>query len=377
MARTVHFHIGLPKTGTTFLQTTMWENRRALRQQRFLYPGSSRMDHYHASQEVRGASPARMRGNAGVWQRLVDELAAWDGDGLVSHEFMSMATPEQAKAAVAALAPAEVHLVVTVRSYVLQFPAVWQEALKMNSDLGFDAFMDKALAERPGKRGGLRGGWSWQSQDIPKVLGSWAQAVPADRVTVVTVPPPGAPRGLLWERWREAIGIDDSAFDLDVSYANESLGAAQAALLERVKPHLSGPLEVGTVRHRWVRKYFGHEVLVPQRGERFGPRPHHVAELATRSVAAKDWIEEQGFGVVGDLDDLLSTVVPDGTHPGDVTDRELVDVAARAIEQMIRDVRELTMERDKLRARLRRKATHQPVGGARAVAGRIKRALRK
>ena len=371
MARTVYLHIGLPKTGTTFLQTTMWENRRALRRQRFLYPGSSRMDHYHASQEVRGASPAKMGRNAGVWQRLVDKLAAWDGDGLISHEFMSMATAEQAKAAVAALAPAEVRLVVTVRSYVLQFPAVWQEALKMNSDLGFDEFMDRALA------GKLKGGWSWQSQDIPQVLGNWAEAVPADRITVVTVPPPGAPRGLLWERWKEAIGIDDSAFDLDVSYANESLGAAQAALLERVKPHLSGPLEIGTVRHRWVRKYFGHEVLVPQRGERFGPRPHHVAELAIRSAAAKDWILERGFGVVGDLDDLLSTAVPDGTHPGDVPDSELVQVAARAIEQMIRDVRDLTTERDKLRAELRRKTRHQPVGGARAVAGRIKRALRK
>lgn len=369
MARTVHLHIGLPKTGTTFLQTTMWENRRALRKQRFLYPGTSRMDHYHASQEVRGASPARMGRNSGVWERLVGQLARWDGDGLISHEFFSMATPEQAKAAVAALAPAEVRLVVTVRSYVLQFPAVWQEALKMNSELGFDEFMDRALA------GKLRGGWSWQSQDIPKVLGAWSQAVPADRITVVTVPPPGAPRGLLWERWKESIGIDDSAFDLDVSYANESLGAAQAALLTRVKPYLSGPLEVGTVRHRWVRKYFGHEVLVPQRGERFGPRPHHVAELADRSATAREWITEQGFRVVGDLDDLLSTATPGGTHPDDVPDREVVEVAARAIEQMIRDVRELTMERDRLREELRRRTRHQPVGGVRAVVRRARRAL--
>ncbi|UMG93200.1 hypothetical protein [Nocardioides sp. TF02-7] len=370
MARTVHLHIGLPKTGTTFLQTTMWQNRPALRRQGFLYPGASRMDHYHSSQEVRGASPARMGRNAGAWKRLVGELAAWDGDGLVSHEFFSMATADQARAAVAALAPAEVRLVVTVRSYVLQFPAVWQEALKMPSDLGFDAFMDRALAGR------LRGGWSWQSQDIPRVLGHWAQAVPADRITVVTVPPPGAPRGLLWQRWTEAIGIDDSAFDLDVSYANESLGAAQAALLTRVKPYLSGPLEQGPVRHRWVRKYFGHEVLVPQRGERFGPRPHHVTELAARSTQARDWLAERGFRVVGDLEDLASTTTPGGPHPDDVPDEEIVEVAARAIERMIRDVRDLTMERDRLRAELHHhRVRHEPVAGARAVLRRVRRAL--
>jgi hypothetical protein len=44
---------------------------------------------------------------------------------------------------------------------------------------------------------------------------------------------------------------------------------------------------------------------------------------------------------------------------------------------MIRDVRDLTVERDKLRRELRRRSRHQPVGGARAVAGRIKRALQR
>ena len=82
--------------------------------------------------------PGRIRDGAGdgadAWDRILAELAAWAGTGLVSHEFFSMATAEQARAAVAALAPAEVHVVVTVRDYVRQFPAVWQEALKMNSD---------------------------------------------------------------------------------------------------------------------------------------------------------------------------------------------------------------------------------------------------
>lgn len=184
MARRVFLHIGLPKTGTTFLQTTMWENRPGLANQGFLYPGRNRMEHYRASQEVRGASDKAMGKHAGTWARLVRDLAAWDGNGLVSHEFFSMATPTQARAAVEALAPAEVQVVVTVRSYVLQFPAVWQEALKMNSSLGFDDFMEEAFAGR------LKGAWGWASQDIPAVLDRWSAAVPPERLTVVTVPPP-------------------------------------------------------------------------------------------------------------------------------------------------------------------------------------------
>src|SRR4051794_13133871 len=112
MARLVYLHIGLPKTGTTFLQTAMWHNRSALEEQGIHYPGSKRMDHFHASVAIRDPSGTR---SDSAWQRIVRELAEWDGTGLISHEFFSMATADQARAAVETLAPAEVHVVVTVR----------------------------------------------------------------------------------------------------------------------------------------------------------------------------------------------------------------------------------------------------------------------
>ena len=141
MARRVFLHIGVPKSGTTFLQTTMWRNRQALQEQGFLYPGRERMDHYHASRQVRGVSSARMGDYAAVWDRLVERLHGWDGDGLISHEFFSMATAAQARAAVRALAPAEVHIVLTARDYLRHLPAVWQDDLKMHSVASFDDFM--------------------------------------------------------------------------------------------------------------------------------------------------------------------------------------------------------------------------------------------
>ncbi|MGK2875670.1 MAG: hypothetical protein ACSLEW_08515 [Nocardioides sp.] len=349
MARTIYLHIGLPKTGTTFLQTTMWENRRALRKTGFLYPGRQRMDHYRASQEVRGATRERMGAHGGAWTRLVEELKSWDGDGIITHEFFSMASASQAKAAVAALSPAKVEVLVTVRSYALQFPAVWQEALKMDSTQSFDEFMASAFDRT------LKGAWGWRSQDVVKVLDRWGAAVVPEQITVVTVPPPGAPRGELWARWVQATGIDDSGFDLDLAYANESLGAPQAALLHRVKPYLSGDLTRLGAQHRWVRGYFGHEVLVPQRGPRFSPRPRDSERLVELSCQAADRIADRGLRVIGDLDDLRHQPGPtDGPNPDDITPEETVEVAARAIEQMIRDVAALTEERDRWRAEAKR-----------------------
>lgn len=343
MANPVFLHIGLPKSGTTFLQTRMWNNRALLRRQGFLYPGRERMDHFHASQvvrEVRSIPP----GKADAWDRLLAELGRWDGVGLVSHEFLCIATESQARAAVERLAGSEVHVVVTARDYLRQFPAVWQEALKMGSAGSLDAFMERTLRHRPNRP------WGWPSQDLPAVLERWGRAVPHERMHLVTVPPPGAPHDLLWQRWCAVTGIDDSGFDMDEARANESLGAAQAALLQRVVPHVSGPLDSGSARHRWLRQYFGHEVLAPQHGERFGLKDEHAAELRELARAAVDQIAAAGYDVTGDLADL----VPSGDqavrpHPDHVSDEEIIDVAARAIEQMIRDMMRTAARRQRWR----------------------------
>ena len=140
MARRIYLHIGLPKTGTTFLQTTMWHNRKTLQKRGFLYPGSQPFDHYRALAELRERGAAD-KAPKPRWERLTRQLRKFDGDGLVSHEFFSMLKKGKAAKVVADLAPAEVHLVVTARSYVLQWPAVWQEGLKMFVDAPFDEFM--------------------------------------------------------------------------------------------------------------------------------------------------------------------------------------------------------------------------------------------
>lgn len=367
MASRVFLHIGLPKSGTTFLQTTMWANRPLLRGQGVLYPGRERLNHYQAFQQVRAAKRASAGAGSGAWDRLVAELRAWDGVGLVSHEFFCMATPDQARRVLDDLAPAEVHVVLTARAYWLQFPAIWQEALKMSYDGGFDQFMAEAFA------GERRGAWGWSSQDLPAILTTWEGVVPADRIHVVTVPPPGSPRDLLWRRWVATLGLDDRGFDLDVAYPNESLGAAQAALLRQVKPYLSGPLTDGPTRHRWVRRYFGHEVLVPQKGDRFYPSDTHLDELQKRSREAVEAIRAGGYDVVGDLDELV-VEGPTGerAHPDRVTDAELVQVAARAIEQMIRDMREMTLERNKWRDRARSGSSARLGARVRHLARRIR-----
>jgi hypothetical protein len=95
-------------------------------------------------------------------------------------------------------------------------------------------------------------------------------------------------------------------------------------------------------------------VLGPQKGARFAPRPAEVERLRVFSEEAVTAVEASGAGVVGDLADLLPPETVTGAHPDDVTDSEVIETAALAIEQMIRDVRRLTKQNQKLRQRARR-----------------------
>ena len=53
MARKVFLHVGLPKTGTTYLQSIVWANKTVLREQGVLLPGFGPRQHLWVSCVVR------------------------------------------------------------------------------------------------------------------------------------------------------------------------------------------------------------------------------------------------------------------------------------------------------------------------------------
>ena len=100
VSRRVFLHIGLPKTGTSYLQSVLWPHRGSCGAG-LLLPGRAQRDHLLASMVVRedpnaaaGAAPGRS-GRGTACARRSGRLA---GDALVSHEFFCAASAEQADA---------------------------------------------------------------------------------------------------------------------------------------------------------------------------------------------------------------------------------------------------------------------------------------
>ncbi len=356
----VYLHVGAPKTGTTFLQGVLWENLDALKRQGVWLPGAEPNDHFRAGFDLRGLEqdPHDSRERwAGAWDVMAAEIRGSEsGRVVVSDERLAACTVEEVDRAVASLAPAEVHVVYTTRGLTELFPAEWQEHVKDCDTRTFDTWLGDVTADKE-----KREEWFWHVHDVADVLRRWGSAVPADRLHVLTLPPPGSPPKLLWERFTSVLGIDPNGVDTDVR-ANASLGAEGAEVLRRVNEALPG----FPVWHRVLltREVLAHRILAPRTNKTRitlpADRARWVREYTDQLLID---LKSQDFHIVGDLDELLpgddafaqaeggnaSDVLDAATdaiagllvHSSGLQDRDALLARAEEAERLLREHRQL------------------------------------
>lgn len=341
----VYLHVGAPKTGTTFLQGVLWENLGSLEQQNVWLPGAHPEDHFRAGFDLRGveqdADDPRERW-AGAWDAVAAEIRGSNSDVVVvSDERLAACTNEEVARSVASLAPAEVHVVYTTRGLADLLPAEWQEHVKDGGDARtFDTWLRDIVAAKD-----EGGEWFWQVHDVTDVLRRWGSAVPAERLHVLTLPPPGSPPDLLWERFTSVLGIDPGGVDTDVR-ANPSIGAEGAQVLRLVNEALPPDFPVW---HRVLlaRDVLAHTILATRENKTRITLPAEWAQWVreyTDQLVAE--LKSQDVDVVGDLNELM---------PGDdvfertaeVNPSDVLDTATDSIARLLvhmSDERDLARE---------------------------------
>jgi hypothetical protein len=339
MAERVFLHIGAPKSGTTFIQSILWENRGVLREAGVDVPGRHRVDYNLAAVAARthrlgNGRPAR------TWRRLVRQTRAWHGTSVLSAEWFCLTPEDLVERMVTSFGDAEVHLVYTARALVPLVTAAWQESLKTGHRESLPEFV--AALDDEDRR------WSWWSIDPAEVLGRWASAVPTERTHVVTLAPSGSDPLLLLRRFADVVGFDASVLDTGVAQANESLSVEAAELVRRVAPRVDDIVGFSDLpwpdRYRWLRRYFAHELMVPRRGHRIALDPADAEKVAARAARSVEALRATGYPVVGDLDDLASPPPhPEAMRPEEVSDSALLELAVPVMAQLVAEVRELTL----------------------------------
>lgn len=333
MVDRVFLHIGLPKTGTTYLQKILWGNRDLLASEGVALPGRGHRRHLWAALDLqeRPGLARRHPDAPGTWERLCARLDKTEGTGLFTHEFFSAASQEQAARAVERLRPARVHLIITARHALGMLAAGWQEQVKNGS----------SLTPRQVSEGESAVEFSWRTWDLEDVLERWAPAVSPEDVHILPMPGPDEPRDQHWRNFASVLGLT-ADYPMPEEAVNQSLGVVQVELLRRVNPHLDS-FKSAFDRGHWIRKHLAEGHLADQRSERPGIPEDLVADCRRRSDEAVAFIKGAGFDVVGDVERLL---VPAQTLPRrqleTVTAEEMLDSAAELVAALLNDVRDLS-----------------------------------
>jgi hypothetical protein len=326
MAQRVVFHIGLMKSGTTFIQGRLNTNRDRLASQQVLFPGPTWNRHVRAVSDLLGSDKRK----PGSWNSLVDEVNEYDGTAVVSMEYLAPMGRPRIKVLRDAFPETDVRVAVSVRDLGRGVPAMWQEAIKNRRTWTWEEYV------RSIEKGGDPGRRFWRQQHAAKIVRRWGSVIGADHTYVVTVPPPGADAGLLWDRFSEVAGIGPDTWD-EAPRANESLGAASTMVMRQLNFATQDlPLSAYKKRVKALAKY----VMGGHRGEEDPIGFTVPAWLREESARVVTDLQDSGAHVVGDLADLEPVDVP-GVDPATVADAAQLDAAISALTGVLRQVRQV------------------------------------
>lgn len=355
MAQVIHLHIGLPKTGTSFVQATLRANRRQLREsERIRVP-------FHTHRRLHGVAVAAAHGfdprstpewAQAHWREFGDRVRRWDGDLVASHESLSMLRADRVGLLIERIAELgkTVRVVMSVRDLARQIPSFWQQQVKAGGIETFAEFIDQIRADASAR--------FWQQCDAARVAAAWSEHVGADHLTVITVPPGSTPSDTLWVRFARATGIDPQAVPpKEVPRVNASLGVADIELVRRMNVIVSQRDEL---RRDATPTSAGRRAAIGRRVTTGGDR----SVAPTYPATLQPWVIEQsarmtealaalGCAVIGSLDELTPGAdPPPGLDPSTVTDDQLAERAPAILHDVWLSYEDTVLNlHDRLRAK--------------------------
>jgi len=359
-------HVGLPKTGTSFLQGVLRANTAVLERHGVRLPDGAKAQSQQLFLAVlyltersktwgRSADAGRR-----AWERIAADVRRRGGTTVISSETLCLATDAQIRRILADLDGVEVDVVVTVRDPARQVPAEYQEGVKHGRRMSFPRFLETVLAEDDvrGSRHRSTRRRFWNAQDPVAVLDRWAAHVGPGHCHVVTCPPPGAEPTLLWSRMAQVLGVDGVEVSMPPEEVNTSLGAVQIEVLRRLNRRVNrqGNERVyGDV----VKRLYAGTILRGQAGDRLRLPAAHADRVRAVASGWVDQLAERGYTVSGDLADL----VPQPADHDPETRKGAAKMLASSLDataDLLREVERLREENARLRgdsagSRLRRR----------------------
>ncbi len=331
-AESLLLHIGIHKTGTTAIQSTLRQQRGLLRANGITYPKTTDTAAVAVrsllGREGGSGSTLPRKQRMATWQRFVEEVRPLTGRVVISAEGFCAAGDTEAAAVVSQLGAERLHIVIGVRAFGGLLPSSWQQYVKTGQSIPFAEWLREVLADPPRR---LHTPTFWERNDIRGLLQRWEGLVGAERLTIVVTDP--AHREIIPATFERLLGLAKGVLTRPAVQArsNRSLSAAEVELVRRVnevtREQMSSDDYARLVRAGGTRHLVDSRapsVDEPRIGLPSWTLPR-VAEISTLQVAAIDAVHVRGATVVGDAHDLLKAPATDDSgQPGTVP----IDAAA-------------------------------------------------
>ena len=334
MARVVYLHVGTAKSGTTYLQRMMADNREVLRQHGYLYPGP-RSSHFMESLSLRDTT---FKGHTypaaeGAWERTAEEVRQFPGQALISHETLGNAMPRTIRRAVESFPGSDVRVIITCRDLGRQIPAAFQERVKNGNPQAYADYLSRMFEtwEGPGSDGKL----FWRTQNLAELGRRWAAVVGEENVRLVTVPKHGAAPDELWRRFAQAAELPETDYVVSEGARNTSLGTVETELLRRLNGYFPSDLPWLRYQRAVKRRLVKNDLAPSQLGGRLSVPEQYQKATDEAAESMIEAVRSRGFAVVGDLEDLRPSYRTEATQPDDLTADQLLDLSLRILSKKV------------------------------------------
>lgn len=326
--RRLVLHVGAMKSGTTFIQSRMFAHRDLLQERGIRVPGQRRRSQVLAVQQL-------LRGGGPMWDKHAAAVSRHDGTSVISMELLGPTGAERVASLRDSIgADVDVEVVITARDLNRAIPAMWQETVQNGRSWRWVDYVVGARTDRPSTRRGApdteHGRAFWIQQDLVRMARTWASVFGPERVTIATVPPPGAPTELLWSRFASVVGPELDGLT-SAPEPNESLGAASASAVRRLNEVLDAeglPFPRG---HQLRKRLLTKQVMAARKGAE--PAIGLAVErwVTDEADAQRSGLIDLGVRLVGDWADLtpvdVAGIDPETLEEGEIGEAALAGLA--------------------------------------------------
>jgi hypothetical protein len=175
MSKHLVIHAGFHKSGTTALQTSLFDQRRHLLENGILYPACESTGHHRAAWSLtRRAWGWTGRGGTttppSVWSRLARSVRQHSGISVISSEFLTDCDAPAMRQLLKDTAAARNSVFFTLRPLVKILPSSYQQSLKSGRKLDYGSWLQCVLD--PARSTSTARGF-WHRHDHARILAAW------------------------------------------------------------------------------------------------------------------------------------------------------------------------------------------------------------